>query len=298
MSLIPKSPLPEEFAKKIENLVISFLGNIGNDEKDKIEKEAKFPSENHLLFSTVVEFFRDRLKIPEDATASFFVGRYRRRSFMVCPRPKRITVCRVILNLGNKESYSLSETSNRNKILRAAMLEESTCLYLGPASVSDFFVLTLSNPKYAIPSDGPSGPGISGSGKYTIRPRNYLRTTIVVDFEITQKMIDSLGEEGVKISASDPSSITEEIISKVGRSISSAVENSQSKTANAMKGMMSGANRSLKKYKKSKKKEKKPSKEEDSDSNSETEEIEKVRQLVEEDSDDEEILQKMRSFQN
>ena len=173
------------FAAKNEPALILefFKGKEPNNERDrrsfrkiikskprKTEDGSIYPKSTSKPVFEILKYVKDAYQIPPDSASDMIIDYAFRCAPSIYPKPKKSTAMRVIVNYGCKEQYEMGV--GRNKYLMSGEV-----IALGPAPLCSNEVKVSGNPRYKL--DLPNG-----KQRTTIRPRNYKRLTISIDFYI------------------------------------------------------------------------------------------------------------------
>ena len=151
----------------------------------------------------LITYTKNKFKLPKDCECNINLIYAMRCATSQFGPPDARTVMRLILNYNNNDLYQMetaipiSEKSNANLGLaeRKLYMLANTLTGLGPAQLCSYNTIIHGNPKFKIPT-------VDGNERMTIKPRNYNRLTVVMDFYISKefardldKHLKSLGDE-------------------------------------------------------------------------------------------------------
>src|SRR5205807_9442981 len=103
--------------------------------------------------------------------------------------PKKNCALRILLNLGYEEVYHLDPLGS-GLDEDFIYLQSNKYIVLGPIKMCDYKIHVDNSPIIKIPSN-PTDPN---SKKTMIRPNKYLRITIIFDYEIDEKLMETLNQ--------------------------------------------------------------------------------------------------------
>ena len=165
-------------------------------------------------------------KIPSEAHCIVNVGIYMRKAQMKIDPPSKQILCRIVLNYSYDETFVFQTSSKNGKrttyaTIKNVVVPSNNALILGPSMMCDHQLYVSSNPHVELTStDFPKNipkniqqtiPGIPSylSRNKTIRPQNYERITVVLDYQGTDEMLASFnsallgGEQDTSLSFSN-----------------------------------------------------------------------------------------------
>ena len=191
-------------------------------------REYHLSSDLPLSIKELLYYFYWAGRIPPDCNSKIHAGLYHRRGKTTVKPPDKQVVCRLVLHLGPDEVYKLTEILGNKQLgeSKEIVMANGSYLLLGKSDFTDYNVHVSGDPKVQFPSIIPSNyeeviqekmgaMGLSGGnkvksdrirrqiatdnrlkGRSTIRPRNYQRLTLIVDFASSKiiedgKMLDT-----------------------------------------------------------------------------------------------------------
>ena len=168
-----------------------------------IDDQISYPKTIKTSIYNLIIYTRDKFKIPPDSVCEInliYAMRCAKTEFKA-PNPR--TAARMIINYNNKDVYQMESSvsmqpgTNTNLGLekRTLYMDIDTLTNMGPAPLCMYNTTVHGNPKFKIPTD-------SGKERITIKPRQYKRLTVVMDFYISkefaneiQNHLNTLGDE-------------------------------------------------------------------------------------------------------
>jgi hypothetical protein len=172
----------------------------GRNDKRSFETNYEFelnqPNPNGpAIIHDVVNYIREKFDIPDDCSVTVHAGMYMRTSVMSLDKPDVDVLSRVLLNIGQNELYKLqvrklkeSKNKKKSKIIiqdsRDVYLASNSMLHMGASHVCDYGLYVGKNPKFEIPGMVDQIKLLRGAAntRTSIRPLNYKRISIVIDF--------------------------------------------------------------------------------------------------------------------
>lgn len=194
--------ISSKFAKKnYKDLISDFF----SDKKSKGDKDRSSYREvmrvepvvidNQLMISKsikksvvdLIKHIQTKFKVPPDCLCDVIVDLAMRCAKTSYPSPNPRTVMRVIVNYNNNDLYKMDSTVpvgkdstiNFGMSTRAIYMKMDNMTGLGPCSLCSYEITVNGNPRFKIPTEG-------GDERTTIKPRNYARMTVVLDFYISK----------------------------------------------------------------------------------------------------------------
>nr|QBK89537.1 MAG: hypothetical protein LCPAC001_00470 [Pithovirus LCPAC001] len=198
----------QKFAKKNYRDLIS---DLFSDKKSKGDRDRSsyrktfriepIKNENQLMIPRgvkksvvdVVKYTQSKFKMPLDCICDVIVDLSMRCARTNYPPPNPRTVMRVIMNYNNNDLYKLTSTLpvgkdptiNLGMNTRDVYMRIDEMTGLGPYGLCSYNIMVNGNPRFKIPTD-------NGEERNTIKPRNYARITVILDFYISKMFAKDL----------------------------------------------------------------------------------------------------------
>ena len=197
------SKINKALTKDAPDLYLDIKREIFNNNygpKGYVIKKYKENDELPEIIRKIIERVSMDIKAPKKIQPQVIVGIFSRKSRTIIEAPPDSTVLRILFNYGFDDTYILSseyyETRDNKKIVlnsglddRRLFIEKNKYVILGPAKTSKYTLRLEADPKILIPADN----GI-GAPKSSLRPRDYERITLVLDYLGPDGMIDKIAD--------------------------------------------------------------------------------------------------------
>lgn len=212
-------PIPQgdEFYHRLRKLfkLQPLTGLKGRDDARCEEYETTYLAAPPVL-RELVELIRDRGEVVNEKACMISYGCYTRRAGMKIGPPLKNTINRVMMNFGNEELIRLDPRVEAVDTLIGEIIEQKTkvklnsglpekevlllpnkFLEMGTITSSNYMLLARKDPHYQRPDTVEAGTIIKG--KATIRPGNYLRVFVVIDFISVEESIRAISEKAREV---------------------------------------------------------------------------------------------------
>jgi len=183
-------PVPEKIYHDLSIVYGKFSGNY------KINTYKDIGNVSGIL--PLLEFLKTDIKapIPEKSMVSATIGIYGRNSSTHIDPPEDTCALRILFNLGYSDVYRLQsdyrdKDGEHNSGLpnQNIYMKENTYVILGPVNKSKYKLFVDNDKIIKIPAKNPQE-----KSQTTIRPMDYLRLTVVLDYNIDKNILDNLTE--------------------------------------------------------------------------------------------------------
>ena len=216
------------FLKRYPTLSKNFLVEKFNNIED-------IPEAKKLL-----EFMKKDINapVPENATMTIQVGIFNRYSCTYMDPPEETSAMRILFNLGFGETYKFKDdyTIGNKRVLtgldpKTVYIEANQYCLVGTYNMSNYQIYVEKGPYSKIPKLNPNEPPES-----VLRSGDYKRITVIIDFNVTQELAESLNNmtptKMSKITVSGKGGNAKKDIEKQIRSINEKVNKQMSNGIN------------------------------------------------------------------
>ena len=184
-------PVPDELYHKIINSNSRYKDCTGY----LIEKYSKL--EDISILTELFQFLNTDIKspIPKDHTLNLVLGIYNRTNSTHIDPPSENCALRILFNLGFADTYFLDPNYKVGDVVLNSGLDEhylhmkeNTYVILGPVTKSKYKIFVSNDKMIKVPGNGME------PARIVLRPSNYKRLTVVIDYMVAEGMVQRLAE--------------------------------------------------------------------------------------------------------
>ena len=178
---IIRSISPSIYESLINNRYKDFKGKYKLDTLDKIDDVPELKDIINFISKDI------QAPIPESTPMTIHIGIYSRTACTYIDPPSKKCGFRILFNLGAAETYQMKNIYKHNgKLVDSGLepktqhMEANTYFVMGPHYMSDYQIYVDENTSISISQPDPT----KKSEQFKIRPSNYKRITIVLDYNL------------------------------------------------------------------------------------------------------------------